>query len=667
MAFTMSIKRIGLVVVVALACLVALPPLTASADITLPEEFYGDITINNVAAPAGITIVATIAGVERGSFVTTEAGKYGGPGTFDSRLVVAGEEAEVGETITFWVNGALAKQTAIYEPGESKELNLSAPAYPLNVGDIQITKALDFLRQAQQADGSISTFATSAWAVMAIAAAGEDPDDWTNGGDSIVDYLRDNADKLDEEKATDWERSILAIVAAGEDPTDFGGVDYVDKLLEFYDGNQMGSDGMLNDDFWGILVLVAVDEDEEIIADMKDFIISNQNADGGWGWTVGGNSDADNTAAAISALFAAGESSGSETIADALDYLKSQQQSNGGITSEGSTNSGVNSWVIIAINDVGQDPIGEEWRKSGNNPVDYLLSLQDTDGAFKWSATQRSNPEWMTAYAIPALLGKSWPTDTTTGPPDGDGGGGGGGIDRSPPRISNISCSDVTETTADIYWKTHEKSDSQVEYWASEHKFSELDEELVYSHHVHLTGLTPGTTYKYVTISQDKSGNEARSDEEIFTTLGEAPAAAFSSSELSISPRGVNVSDTVTISVLITNTGNASGSREVTLKINGVVEATKELTLEAGASERVSFTTVKEVAGSYSVEINGLSGSFTVKEGSVASTLPGPPSPSPENPAEPFNWSFIGGIIVGAVVVVVALLIFLLARRQTRW
>jgi hypothetical protein len=666
MAFTMSIKRIGIVVAVTLAYLVTLLPLTASADITLPEEFYGDITINSVAAPVGTVIVAKIEGVERGSFVTTEAGKYGGPETFDSRLVVAGEEDEVGETITFWVNGALAKQTAIYEPGESKELDLSAPAYPLDVGDIQIVKALDYLRQAQEADGRIGAFVTSAWAVMAIAAAGEDPDDWTNGGDSIVDYLRNNADKLDVDKATDWERSILAIMAADKDPRDFGGVDYVDTLLEFYDGSQMGDAGMLNDDFWGILALVAVDEDEEIIADMKDFVISNQNTDGGWGWTVGGNSDADNTAAAVSALVAAGESSGSETITDALDYLKSQQQSNGGITSEGNTNSGVNSWVIIAINDVSQDPIGEQWRKSGNNPVDYLLSLQDTDGAFKWSATQRSNPEWMTAYAIPALLGKSWITDTSTDPPDdGNGGGGGGGVDRSPPRISNISCSDITETKADIYWKTHEKSDSQVEYWASKHQFSELDEELVYSHHVHLTGLTPGTTYKYVTISQDKSGNEARSDEDTFTTLGEAPAAAFSSSDLDISPNEVNIAETVTISVLITNTGNASGSSEVTLKISGVVEATKELTLEAGASEHVSFTTAKEVAGSYSVEVSGLSGSFLVQKGSVASTPPGPPPSPPKLPAEPFNWPFIGGIIVGAVII--GLLIFLLVRRPTRF
>ena len=209
MTLTRSAKHISLVLAVILVCLFAAPPLVVSADTTLPEEFYGDVIINGAAAPVGTVIIAKIGGVERGSFTTTEAGKYGGSGTFDSRLVVAGEETEVGQTITFRVNGFQANQTAVYEPGLSGQLNLSAQAYPLAAGDTQITKALNYLRQAQQADGRIAAFATSAWAVMAIAAAGEDPNTWMNGGDSIVDYLRDNSGNLDTNKATDWERSIL--------------------------------------------------------------------------------------------------------------------------------------------------------------------------------------------------------------------------------------------------------------------------------------------------------------------------------------------------------------------------------------------------------------------------------------------------------------------------
>ena len=184
--------------------------------------------------------------------------------------------------------------------------------------------------------------------------------------------------------------------------------------------------------------------------------------------------------------------------------------------------------------------------------------------------------------------------------------------DTTPPIISDKSASNITETSADISWKTNEKSTSQVEYWSSPRLFSPLDETLCYNHLVHLTDLTPGTTYHYKTMSMDSAGNLAVSDEHTFTTLGEAPAAAFSTSDLSISPSEVNIGQTVTISILVANTGNLAGSYEVTLKINDVVEATKEVTVAAAGSQDVSFTTSKEEAGSYSVAVDGVSGSFVV-------------------------------------------------------
>jgi len=251
---------------------------------------------------------------------------------------------------------------------------------------------------------------------------------------------------------------------------------------------------------------------------------------------------------------------------------------------------------------------------------------------------------------------KSFTTRTT--PPAG-GGGGGGAPDTTPPTISDILASNISETSADISWKTDEKSTSQVEYWSSPSKFSPLDETRVINHLVHLTGLIPGTTYHYKTMSKDAADNLAVSDEHTFTTLGKAPAATFSAGNLSISPSEVNIGETITISVTVTNTGDLAGSYKVTLKINGVVEATKDVTLDAGGSEEVGFTTTKDVAGSYSVEVDGLKGSFTVKE------KPAPPPPPPVTPPPvkpPVNWPLIGGIIAG--VVVVGLLIFFLARRR---
>ena len=199
-------------------------------------------------------------------------------------------------------------------------------------------------------------------------------------------------------------------------------------------------------------------------------------------------------------------------------------------------------------------------------------------------------------------------------PPTGGGGGGGGGgsSDTVAPTIlaTSILVSNITKTSADISWKTDEKSDSQVEYWSSPGEFSALDTERVINHLVHLTDLTPATTYHYKTMSRDAAGNLAVSDEHTFTTLG--VPATFTISNLSVSPTEVDIGEKVTISAVVANTGDAKGTYEVTLKINGVIEEPKKVDVDAGASKTVTFTTVKDVAGSYAVAVDGLTGSFSV-------------------------------------------------------
>ncbi len=92
------------------------------------------------------------------------------------------------------------------------------------------------------------------------------------------------------------------------------------------------------------------------------------------------------------------------------------------------------------------------------------------------------------------------------------------------------------------------------------------------------------------------------------------PTATFTTSELNISPNAAYLGDTVTISARINNTGNATGTYEVMLKIEGITEATKEVTVDASTTEMVSFTTMKNNAGTYTVDVNGMTGSFTVNE-----------------------------------------------------
>lgn len=235
-----------------------------------------------------------------------------------------------------------------------------AHPYPYTSDSTEVSSALNYLCSQQGADGSISDFATSAWAVMAIKAAGEDPNSWQVGSNStIVDYLSTNAASAT--TTNDYSRTILAIAAAGKDPTSFGGKNFLSLLEAAYDGTQIGDSTLLNDDFWGVLALVAagVPASSDVIQHSVIFILNHQDTDGGWSYGVGQSSqssDVDDTAAAIMALTAAGQSVSSTPITNALTYIKSTQADNGGFESWGTTNSATDSWAIASIVAAGQDP-----------------------------------------------------------------------------------------------------------------------------------------------------------------------------------------------------------------------------------------------------------------------------------------------------------------------
>jgi iron complex transport system substrate-binding protein len=287
---------------------------------------------------------------------------------------------------------------------------LARTTYPLQATDAEVANALTYLHGEQTADGGIGGFAPSAWVTMAIAAAGEDPHDWKVEGNSVVDYLAANASDAD--SATDYARMILAIEVANEDPASFGGRNFIELLEDSYDGTQIGDTSLLNDDFWGVMALISAGESpgSEIVANSVAFIKGNQNTtDGGWSWAVEGDSGVDDTAAAIMALIAVGEDSNSSVITDGLAYIKSQQTDNGGFLSWGATNAETDSQAIDAIVAAGQDPASDAWTKSGKNPVDDLLSFRQDSGQFYWQIDNPGAwPSKTTASAIPALLGKPY-------------------------------------------------------------------------------------------------------------------------------------------------------------------------------------------------------------------------------------------------------------------
>ena len=160
-----------------------------------------------------------------------------------------------------------------------------------------------------------------------------------------------------------------------------------------------------------------------------------------------------------------------------------------------------------------------------------------------------------------------------------------------------------------------------------------------------------------------------------FTILAYIRPAAFTTSDLIVSPAEVDIKETVNIGLLVTNTGDLTGSYEVTLKIDNVEVATKDVTLAGGDSETVTFTTAKDVAATYSVTVDGLSDTFTVKPSLAPAPMPPPEEkaevalleeeegvPAAPVPAKPINWPLIGGI--STVVVILSLVSYFFVRKR---
>jgi hypothetical protein len=93
--------------------------------------------------------------------------------------------------------------------------------------------------------------------------------------------------------------------------------------------------------------------------------------------------------------------------------------------------------------------------------------------------------------------------------------------DTTPPGISAVMATLVTETGVTITWTTDEVSDSQVEYGPTTGygTSTPLDGAMVTSHTVPITGLTGSTLYHFRVKSHDASTNLGTSVDFTFTTL----------------------------------------------------------------------------------------------------------------------------------------------------
>jgi len=123
------------------------------------------------------------------------------------------------------------------------------------------------------------------------------------------------------------------------------------------------------------------------------------------------------------------------------------------------------------------------------------------------------------------------------------------------------------------------------------------------------------------------------------TTPVIAPSpAAFQASDLTISPSTVKSGENINVSLIITNTGNATGTDTVELKINNSIVSSQGVTLTAGGSTTVYFNTSRRAPGNYEIEVAELLGHLTVTK----------------QAAPPWFW-LVGAFLLGVIIAIVVL------------
>lgn len=252
-------------------------------------------------------------------------------------------------------------------------------------------KAIKYLAGRQAVDGSIDNELFTDWAAIAFGAVSPEHE----AVPALKNYFINNPDPGESlgPPVLSWTRRAMALMALGINPYSGTTINYIQKIVEAFDGEQIGDTKLVNDDIFALLVLrrAGFEPSDTIVQKTSNFILNNQKPDGSWPGGV------DMTAAAIQTLSLVSDIEGTtDAIAKAKAYLQSQQQVDGGFGNPEAT-----SWVLQAIAALGED--WKEWKKGENSPGSYLFHLQRMDGSLL-----SSQPVWSTAYAVPAAKGLPW-------------------------------------------------------------------------------------------------------------------------------------------------------------------------------------------------------------------------------------------------------------------
>jgi hypothetical protein len=275
----------------------------------------------------------------------------------------------------------------------------AAPTY------VAASDALEWMRGQQQSDGAyddgFDRIGASVRALIALGSSGYDPAQW--GSPSLLDFLTVVSRTATIDYAARWASAAgkLAVGAAwtGQTVTNFAGINLPLTITSFYSPTTGAYGAGSGDTAWAMLGLYAAGED--IPSQATAFLGSVQNADGGWAWNEwSSTSEVQHTAVCLQALLAAGEPITATEVTGGLAFIDSSRNSDGGYGYQVGSDSDADTtaFVVQSLMSTGRQPAGNWCATVGCR---YLLSEQAVDGSFLFYG---SPSLYATQDVIPALM-----------------------------------------------------------------------------------------------------------------------------------------------------------------------------------------------------------------------------------------------------------------------
>ena len=255
------------------------------------------------------------------------------------------------------------------------------------------------------------------WAVIGLARSGREvPQEyWDNYYATVEYYVKACDGVLHKRKYTEYSRLTVALTAIGADPTNVAGYNLLKPLGDFEKTIWQGINGPI----WALIALDTGNYDIPVNTEAKtqatrqlyiDEILRRQLDDGGWNLTdEGGNgkADPDITGMALQALAKYQSQTAVKNATDkALMCLSKMQDSEGGFSSWGTTNSESVVQVIVGICELGISLEDSRFVKNGHTLVDNLFTFRKADGSFLHTSAGTGSDQMASEqgfYAIVAI------------------------------------------------------------------------------------------------------------------------------------------------------------------------------------------------------------------------------------------------------------------------